>query len=33
MNPPGHAMEVVPKAYKKKLESLLNDASVINALK
>ena len=32
-NPPGHAKEAVPKAYNKKLESLLNDPQVINALK
>jgi hypothetical protein len=32
-NPPAHAKEAVPKAYKKKLESLLNGPSVIDALK
>jgi hypothetical protein len=33
LNPPGHAKEAVPEAYKKKLELLLNDAAVMNALK
>lgn len=32
-NPPGHAKSAVPEAYKKKLELLLNDAAVMNALK
>lgn len=32
-NPPGHAKEAVPKAFKRKLELLLNDPEVIPALK
>jgi hypothetical protein len=32
-NPPAHAKDAVPQAYKKKLELLLNDAEVISALK
>ena len=32
-NPPAHAKEEVPKAYQKKLEALLNDPSVISALR
>ncbi|MBJ6748712.1 hypothetical protein [Geomonas anaerohicana] len=32
MNPPGHAKEAVPAAYKKKLELLLNDAAVAKEL-
>lgn len=33
INPPAHAKEAVPQAYKAKLESLLNDAAVVNGLK
>lgn len=33
MNPPGHAKEAVPQAYKNKLEELLNDTAVLQALK
>lgn len=33
ISPPAHAKEAVPKAYKAKLESLLNDPTVVNALK
>lgn len=32
-NPPANAKEKVPQAYKKNLETLLNESSVINALK
>jgi len=32
-SPPAHAKEAVPEAYRKKLELLLNDPAVINALK
>lgn len=32
-NPPAHAKEKVPEAYKKNLEALLNDDSVVKALK
>lgn len=33
MNPKGFAQEAVPQAYKKKLEELLNDPAIVNALK
>jgi hypothetical protein len=33
LNPPGHAGEAVPKAFKAKLEELLNDPAVANALR
>lgn len=33
LNPPAHAKEAVPQAYKAKLEALLNDAAVSNGLK
>jgi hypothetical protein len=33
MNPPAHAKKVVPIAFKEKLEALLNDPGVQNALK
>lgn len=33
MNPPAHAKEAVPQAYKRKLEELLNDPAIVNALK
>lgn len=32
-NPPANAKEKVPQAYKKNLEALLNDESIMNALK
>lgn len=32
-NPPAHAKEAVPQAYKRKLEELLNDPAVTNALR
>ena len=33
INPPAHAREAVPKAFKAKLEELLNDPGVANALR
>lgn len=32
-NPPAHAKEAVPQAYKRKLEELLNDAAVTDSLR
>lgn len=32
-NPPGHAREAVPRAFKAKLEALLNDESIVRALR
>lgn len=33
INPPAHAKEAVPLAYRKKLESLLNDPSIVSSVK
>ena len=33
LNPPGHAREAVPRAFKAKLEALLNDESIVRALR
>ena len=32
-NPPGHAKDAVPQAFKQKMEELFNDNKIINALK
>lgn len=32
-NPPAHAKEVVPAAFKQKIEQLFNDAKIVNAVK